>query len=100
MMMEIDMTHAENTYNGFQYLVRTFAKQGVRGEHLRIFGFNGFVLIPREFDAEQSMQIPVQCLEEEGYRQEDWALDAAIDEAKAIIDGKRPLKDPKTFRNG
>jgi hypothetical protein len=98
MMMEIDMAHAENTYNGFQYLVRTFAKQGVGGERLQIFGFNGFVLIPREFDAEQPMQIPVQCLEEEGYRQEDWALDAAIDEAKAIIDGKRPPKDPKTFR--
>ena len=92
------MAYAENTYNGFQYLVRTFAKQGVGGEHLQIFGFNGFVLIPREFDAEQPMQIPVQCLEEEGYRQEDWALDAAIDQAKAIIDGKRLPKDPKTYR--
>ncbi|SIT51557.1 conserved hypothetical protein [Paraburkholderia piptadeniae] len=65
---------------------------------MQIFGFNGFVLIPREFDAEQPMQIPVQCLEEERYRQEDCALDAAIDEARAIIDGKRPVKDPKTFR--
>jgi hypothetical protein len=58
------------------------------------------VLIPREFDAEQPLQIPVQCIEEEGYRHEAWALDAAIDEAKAIIDGKRPLKDPKTLRKG
>lgn len=92
------MAHAENTYNGFHYLVRTLAKQGVGGDHFRIFGFNGFVLIPRENDAEQPTQIPVQCLDEEGYRQEDWALDAAIDEAKAIIDGKRPLQDPKAFR--
>jgi hypothetical protein len=100
MMMEIDMAHAENTYNGFKYLVRTLAKQGVGDGHLQIFGFNGFVLIPREFDTEQPMQIPVQCLEEEGYRQEDWALNAAIAEAKAIIDGKRPPKELKTFRQG
>jgi hypothetical protein len=91
------MAHAENMYNGFQYVVQTLAKHGVGDEHLRIFGFKGFVLIPREIEAEQPMQIPVQCLEEEGYRRDDWALDAAIDEAKAIIDGKRPLKDPKTF---
>jgi len=98
MTMEIEMAHAENMYNGFKYQVQTLAKHGVGGEHLKIFGFNGFVLIPREFDTERPMQLPVQCLVEEGYRREDWALNAAIDEAKAIVDGKRPPIDPKTFR--
>jgi hypothetical protein len=98
MMMEIDMAHAENTYNGFQYLVRTLAKQGVGTEHLQLFGFDGFVTIPREFAAEKYMQIPVKCLEKEGYRRENWALDAATDEAKAIIDGKRAPKDEEMVR--
>jgi hypothetical protein len=96
--LETNMAHAENTHNGFEYSVQTLPKHGIGGEHLQIFGFHGFVLIPNESDAQPATQIPVQCLEEEGYRREDWALDAAIDEAKATIDGKRPLKDPKTLR--
>lgn len=92
------MAHAENTYNGFEYSVQTLQKHGIGSEHFQIFGFRGFVLIPNDSDAQPATQIPVQCLEEEGYRREEWALDAAIDEAKAVIDGKRPMKDPKTFR--
>jgi hypothetical protein len=92
------MAHAENMHNGFKYSVLTLPKHGVGGEDLQIFGFQGFVLIPNDSDAQPATQIAVQCLEEEGYRREDWALDAAIDEAKAIIDGKRPLKNPTTLR--
>lgn len=92
------MARAENTHNGFQYSVQTLPKHGVGGNDLRIFGFHGFVLIPNDSDAQPATQIPVQCLEEEGYRREDWALDAAVDEAKAIIEGKRPLKDPTAPR--
>ena len=87
--LEADMAHAENTHNGFKYSVQTLPKPGVGGEDLQIFGFRGFVLIPSDSDAQPATQIPVRCLEEEGYRREDWALDAAIDEAKAIIDDKR-----------
>ncbi|VVE87207.1 hypothetical protein [Pandoraea bronchicola] len=90
------MARAENTHNGYGYSVQTLMKHGVGSEHLQIFGFRGFVFIPNDTDAQPATQIPIQCLEEEGYRREDWALDAAIDEAKAIIDGKRPLKGPTT----
>lgn len=92
------MAHAENMHNGFKYSVQTLPKHGVGGADLQIFGFHGFVLIPNDTDTQPATQIPVQCLEEEGYRREDWALDAAIDEAKAVIDGKRPLKAPPALR--
>ncbi|PCE32433.1 hypothetical protein [Burkholderia ubonensis] len=92
------MARAENTHNGFEYSVQTLLKQGVGSADLQIFGFHGFVLVPNDTDAQPATQIPIQCLEEEGYRRENWALDAAIDEAKAIIDGKRPLKDPTARR--
>jgi len=92
------MAHAENTHNGFKYSVQTLPKHGVGGEDLQIFGFHGFVLVPNDTEAQPATQIPVQCLEEEGYRREDWALAAAIDEARAIIDGKRRPNDPKAIR--
>jgi len=86
------MAHAEGTHNGFRYVVRTLEKRDVGSEHLQLFGFDGFVLVPGESDTEKATQIPIQCVEKEGYRREGWALDAATDEAKAIIDGKRSLK--------
>ena len=70
--LEADMAHAENTHNGFKYSVQTLPKPGVGGEDLQIFGFRGFVLVPSDSDAHPAMQIPVQCIEEEGYRREDW----------------------------
>jgi hypothetical protein len=91
------MDWTEQSHNGLGFAVRALEKHGVGGGHIRIFGFTGFVFA-HGGSLMDHHRIPVQCLEEEGYRREDWALEAAIDEAKAIIDGLRPLKDPASLR--
>ncbi|EEA04544.1 hypothetical protein BH160DRAFT_0076 [Burkholderia sp. H160] len=91
------MDWTEGSHNGLSFAVRTLEKQGVGGGYVHIFGFTGFVFA-HWGSLHDHHRIPVQCLAEEGYRREDWAREAAIDEAKAIIDGQRPLKDPSFLR--
>jgi len=92
--------HAE-TYKDLQLVVRTMRKHNVGAADTPIFEFSGFVLQKGANVEEAGAQrIHVRCLTEEGYRREEWALEAAIDEAKAIIDGRRKPLNADELRAG